>query len=398
MLRRDLVLVSFLLANSFIWYYTVRAWLIQVTNNITIDENMLVNGVFFAAVIVSSLFGAVLSKRADKMRILGAWFFSGCIASIIPLLLSASSGIGVPLVALLFGLSFGIGMPACLTLFSDSTGFEQRGIAGGATLLVTNLVVVVFAFLSSDLTSIIIISIVWRVVGLSVFLLLKTGKVELPKEEKVHSFKLVFQNRTFTLYAIPWLIFSLVDRFTRIYAEKLFEQQVFEFNRLAEPIVGIAFVFLGGLLADYIGRKRVVMYGFVALGIGYAFIGLAPYLDVSRYFYTFVDGIAWGIFMVVYMLILWGDITPSRQVSEFYYAVGSIPFFFSDLLALFFRQYIQGISQASAYAIFSIASFFLFLAVLPLMYAPETLPEKQIRERELKGYVEKAKKAAEKYT
>jgi MFS family permease len=332
------------------------------------------------------------------MEIFGVWFSSGCIAAVIPLLFSASSVSGLSLVALLFGLSFGIGMPACLALFSDLTGFERRGIAGGVTLLITNLLVVIFAFLSNNLTTIIFISIVWRVIGLIAFLMLRTTKIDLPMEEKVHSFKLVFQNRTFLLYAIPWLIFSLVDRFTRIYAGVFFEQQVFEFNLVVEPIVGIIFVFLGGLLADHIGRKRIVVYGFVALGVGYAFIGLAPYLDISRYFYTFVDGIAWGIFMVVYMLILWGDVTPSRQVSELYYAVGSIPFFFSDLLALFFKQYIQGISQASAYAIFSIASFFLFLAVLPLMYAPETLPEKKMKDRELRQYVEKAKKTKEKYT
>jgi hypothetical protein len=46
---------------------------------------------------------------------------------------------------------------------------------------------------------------------------------------------------------------------------------------------------------------------------------------------------------------------------------------------------------------FSLASFFLFLAVVPLMYAPETLPEKTLRERELKSYIEKAKKIKEKY-
>jgi hypothetical protein len=32
-----------------------------------------------------------------------------------------------------------------------------------------------------------------------------------------------------------------------------------------------------------------------------------------------------------------------------------------------------------------------------LLYAPETLPEKKIRERELKQYIENAKKVKEKY-
>jgi hypothetical protein len=56
------------------------------------------------------------------------------------------------------------------------------------------------------------------------------------------------------------------------------------------------------------------------------------------------------------------------------------------------------VAQEYAYAIFSVASFFLFLAVIPLMFAPETLPEKTLKERELKQYVEKAKKTKEKYT
>ena len=57
--------------------------------------------------------------------------------------------------------------------------------------------------------------------------------------------------------------------------------------------------------------------------------------------------------------------------------------------------YVGDVSKA---AVFSFASFFLFLAVLPLMYAPETLPEKNIRDRELKIYVEKAQQIREKYS
>jgi hypothetical protein len=39
---------------------------------------------------------------------------------------------------------------------------------------------------------------------------------------------------------------------------------------------------------------------------------------------------------------------------------------------------------------------FLFIAVLPLLYAPETLPEKIMKDRALKGYVEKALKQVQK--
>lgn len=75
--------------------------------------------------------------------------------------------------------------------------------------------------------------------------------------------------------------------------------------------------------------------------------------------------------------------------------IGNILLFVTNLVPVFLSTYI---AQIPASAVFSVASFFLFLAVLPLMYAPETLPEKKIRLRQLRGYVEKAKKAREKYS
>lgn len=366
--------------------------------NLAVDESIFINGAFFSTVIVSSLVGAILSRKISRTRMLEAWMIVGCAASVVPFIFSASSESDLLFVALLFGLSFGVGMPACLALFSDSTVFENRGTVGGATFLATNLGAVVLASLISSLTVIIVVSLVWRVAGLCVFLLLEPIKDGSVRQKKIHSFKLVLQNRGFVLYAVPWLIFSLIDRFARIYAQAFFAPGFLDFNRVVEPILGIIFVFLGGFFADRIGRKRIVIYGFVALGIAYASIGLAPYTDISTYFYTFVDGIAWGIFMVVFMLILWGDLSLPYQAPEMYYTLGSVPFFLSDLSALFFTQYTQGIPQGSTYAIFSIAAFFLFLAVLPLMYAPETLPERKIQEKQIKKYLEEAKKVAEKET
>jgi len=40
----------------------------------------------------------------------------------------------------------------------------------------------------------------------------------------------------------------------------------------------------------------------------------------------------------------------------------------------------------------------MFIAVLPIIYAPETLTEKNIKDRELKNYIEKAQKLVAKET
>ncbi|PVX24936.1 MAG: hypothetical protein CW716_09090, partial [Candidatus Bathyarchaeum sp.] len=46
---------------------------------------------------------------------------------------------------------------------------------------------------------------------------------------------------------------------------------------------------------------------------------------------------------------------------------------------------------------FSLAAFFLFVAVMPLVFAPETLPEKKMELRRLRSFAEEAQKAKENY-
>ena len=70
-----------------------------------------------------------------------------------------------------------------------------------------------------------------------------------------------------------------------------------------------------------------------------------------------------------------------------------MPFLLSNLIEVLVRPFVELIPIAAS---FSLASLFLFLAVLPLVIAPETLPEKVIKERELKTYLEKAQKEAAK--
>ena len=81
--------------------------------------------------------------------------------------------------------------------------------------------------------------------------------------------------------------------------------------------------------------------------------------------------------------------------SEKYYAVGIMPYLLSTLLRFSFGALIVDLAGELS-VMFSFASFFLFIAVLPLVYAPETLPEKIVKELELKSYLDKAQKEANK--
>ena len=151
---------------------------------------------------------------------------------------------------------------------------------------------------------------------------------------------------------------------------------------------------LFGAISDRIGRKPVIITGFVILGIEYSLLSIFPEMQFTQYLYIAVDGIVWGIFASVFFMIIWGDLAHDKR-KERYYLVGELPYLLGSYLSAILGPTIALIPPITA---FSIASFFLFVAVLPLLYAPETLPEKRLKDRELKGYVEKAKKTKEKYT
>jgi MFS family permease len=154
------------------------------------------------------------------------------------------------------------------------------------------------------------------------------------------------------------------------------------------------FSVIGGILADIIGRKRVAITGFILLGIDYAVFGLFSDTRAIWYVYTVLDGIAWGMFAAVFLMTVWGDLAGNNQ-KERYYVLGGLPYLLASFLSVIVTAFLTFIPASTA---FSLASFFLFVAVLPLMYAPETLSEKRIKEMELKSYLEKAKKIKEKYT
>jgi MFS family permease len=171
-----------------------------------------------------------------------------------------------------------------------------------------------------------------------------------------------------------------------------------EYNVLAfavQPVVAGLSMLIGGLLSDRVGRKRVVMYGFVSLGVAYAILGIAPTLPLAWNIYLIVDAIAAGILWIVFIMILWGDLS-AQDSREKYYVIGSLPFLATAAIPLSLVP-LSEVLQATTPA-FSLASFFLFLAVLPLMYAPETLPQKKMELRRLRNYMDQAKKLAGKYT
>jgi MFS family permease len=391
--RKDFFIVFILLFNTFAWFYMT---LIMIDNiltslSVTYTQNLIVRAAYFISIVGSSIVGSALSNKISRLNFLYIWMILGIVMSLVFVPINNFTVIHILFFCILLGISFGLGMPSCLAYFTDYTPIENRGRISGTIFLTTNLSapLLVMALNMFGLISNLIFLAVWRGLGLLVFFL-KPEKNSASEKKKDISFISVLHDKSFLLYFIAWLMFCLIDRFERPVLANLLGDFYY---LMIGPIIGSFFALIAGVLSDRVGRKRVVLYGFVTLGIAYAVIGIAPATLFSWYFFLTIESIATGILWVTFILILWGDLS-QFSTGEKYYAIGEAPYFLTFIIQLLSIPYV---ALVPTYAAFSLASFFLFAAVLPLVYAPETLPEKKIRLRQLTKYLEKAKKVKEKY-
>jgi MFS family permease len=368
-----------MVVNAFVWYYTVLILL-----EATVDIWILF--IHFSAIIISALLGASLAKRIKRSRLLIIWMLLGIFSSIVLFGVNNASWLVNSLIAIALGVSLGLGMPTCMSYYTDCVNIENRGRVSGIIILLSG--IGIFAFAIAPITDNLILGgvlAVWRLIGLIIFLSTKSFQAK-ERKTSFSSYKSILTQQSFILYFVPWVMFSLVN-----YLGVPFQPNpnVSASNLLLIQIGFMgAFAVVGGFFLDSVGRKRVAIAGFAMLGIGTAVRSLSS--DVlSLFFNAVIDGIAWGFLLVLFILILWSDLSYS-SASDKYYALGVLPFFASMLLEFTVGQYVVDHFEASA--LFSFTAFFLFLAVLPLVYAPETLPEKITQKRQLESYIEKAKK------
>jgi len=391
--RKTLFIVFFLLFNAFTWYYVTIKMMESMHASSSLLSAFLV--VFHLATVGSSLAGAVLSNVVGRLRLIYFWMGFGAVASLMLALAYSVTVAWVSIILILLGVSFGMGMPSCLAYLANNTSVENRGRVSALAFLLINLsaplLMILFTAFDLNVNSLILAA--WKGVGFVVLVFLKPKEENFSEARKHVSFSTVFHNKSFSLYLLPWAMFCIIDALETALLKDFVGPDFRLLSLMASPVIASFSILLAGLLSDRIGRKRVVIYGFVSLGVAYAIIGMAPMLTLAWYFYLAIDAVATGILWITFLMILWGDLSPKGS-AEKYYVIGSLPFFANALISLSLIP-ISNILPASA--AFSLASFFLFLAVLPLMYAPETLPQKNIELQRLKDYLGRAKKLAGKY-
>ncbi len=385
----------FLLTNTFVWYAYAIVILQESIVSLHMDflPSMGIWSIHFAALITSALLGVFLTKKlGGRTRFMSIWVLAGAFSSLAPLLVNVTSALGGATLGLVFGISLGFGMPNCMGYFTSQVPVENRGRIGGAIILLTGLATAGLDLIGiNGLVDLTITLVAWRAISLVAIAFAKQQDVEMNKNKEL-SYKAVINQRAFALYFVPWILFSLLNFLTNPVQQKILGVSTYSDLQILENVfMGVSAV-LGGMFMDSVGRKRLAIIGFVMLGLGYSVVGFFNEMP-AWYLYTVLVGVSWGILYVLFVVTIWGDLSHGAPSDKFY-ALGVSPFFISKMVQLTTDAQIA--EAISASTIFSFTALFLFLAVLPLVYAPETLPEKIMKERELKSYLEKAKEIAAK--
>jgi len=385
-----------IIISTFTWFSLISVVFTDTINGLGLPpfETFTILSLYYIGTIASAFLGA--TAKSSRGALLKFWMLLGTVSSLLLLFIDVAMPLSAFLVAVSLGFSIGLGLPSSLAYFTDSIRVENRGLLGGVAYGLVSAAVVTLALLIGvvDFATVVFLLALVRGLGLVLFLLFEKKTEEAAEVLKAPSYTSILGGKTLALYFVPWLMFCLINWMEMPVVEGQFPYELLVLSGVVEVAIAGVSAPISGYFSDKIGRKRVIVTGFVVLGVGYAALGLFPQGIIAQYSYIVLDGVAWGIFASVFFMILWGDVAEDAQKERFYF-VGGFPYLLAQFLAMLSQPYFRFIQPNAA---FSLASFFLFFAVLPLLYAPEPLPERRLKEREMKEYIERAKKAKEKYT
>lgn len=392
--RREFLPAFIVVFNSLVWYTLTYAFFSYGINNLKAPATATLTmfAFYYAAIACSGIAGALLSPKR-RNSYLTLWMIVGASVTASLITIPNNSILVNTLMSVLLGTASGIGLPSCLACFAAATVVENRGTYGGITWGAIGLGILSMALVLQSAQPAVAFGTLtlWRALGVIAFVLSLRNSAKTHLTQNPSRFLSILHRRDVILYLIPWIMFSLINFTEAPILERILGNFYVIAGFIEFAITGL-FALVAGFLADRVGRKRLVITGFVILGIEYALLSFFSGMSIMWYVYTVTDGVAWGMFASVFFMTLWGDLG-GNDSKEKYYTLGGLPYFLAGFLPILVKPFAAVIQTGTA---FSLASFFLFLAVLPLMYAPETLPEKTIKQHELEKYADDAKRIKEK--
>jgi len=354
-----IVLVSLLC-----WYFNssyILEFIIEVPQALAPHDFL-----FNAIVIIALTFGLVFHTSLEKMGSLYLWAVGSFIGAILILLTPMKD------LKLFFyytmGVLFGLCQLSPFMYFWENSDIEKRGRIGG---IITAIALIVFS-LATAIGSFGLFNA--TIVSMTLNLMVLSTKVVLKTRSKSHQKSRGYEHETRTVvaYLIPWIVFSVVNAtLARTITFSL--MRFFQDSSFVMPLLQASGACLGalssGIMADLLGRKAAVAFGLTIYGIGLAVSGIVKSSIEASLVFT-LNGLSWGIFIVLFLLVIWGDLSSSKNLSRRYY-LGLLTYYSSTLAGQLLTSQITQVPLAAA-SLMSCA--LVFLSNIPLLLASELLP------------------------
>jgi MFS family permease len=339
----------------------------------------------------SAIVGSVISEKVNRRKFLWTWIAFGAIATGLPAILQGSQFF--LFISSILGISFGLGIPCCTAFLADCTAIEERARVSGIIILATFCAVFLISLavriLTFGVAGLILLCAV-RVTSFSALFLDPCQREE--GVVKGNSWRSILKYKDFGLYIFPWLMFNVASGLIYFVWAGLPPEysSVIAFGETLHFVGAAAFGFLSGVLADRLGRKLPIIVGLVMLGVSFALLGFVT-SELSILVYLTTSGIAWGFLLVVFLAIP-GDLAFPRAKERFYALGAVIPLTIWTGFSVVAELLAVGVAAG---ALSSILSIILFVSVIPVLFASETLPDVKMKSRKLRDYMKKVGKVIE---
>jgi MFS family permease len=387
--RRKFAAVTILMVCTLAWFLLLQIYFSSIISNVT-GENYWVYidlVLFYGFGAFSAIIGSMISEKISRRKLIGFWimlatittaslaFFQGTIISV--------------LCSISLGFSLGLGFPSSESFLADHTTVKDRGRVSGiiifGALVVMFLAMIVITFLSFDLTFIIFFLAVLRMTSF-LALILDSSEREIGKQKPWLS---ILTYREFAFYILPWMMFNIATglRGWWSFPDLPEYESVIMMGGILFLVCTAFFGLISGFVADYFGRKYPIISGMILMGVSFAVLGVAVSPEILI-IYDIISGIAWGFLLTIYLAIP-GDLAFPLSKEKFYALGMVIPF----ILFLFFSavpEFYQISISPSELSPF--LSMIIFLSIIPILRAKETLPKRKLEERRMKKYVDKVGK------
>jgi MFS family permease len=389
---RKFASVLLLTSGTLGWFFLLNSSAIEIFSGLVpSNSSWLVIGqiLFYGFAILWALVGSLIAGKIDRRKLLLVWIALGFLTTI------SMAFIEGPIFSIilcsLLGLSLGLGLPSSMAYIADCTVAEERARVSGIILFL--------AFLMAAFGSIIADIIGFGTMGLLIiaallrstsFLAFVFPKCERQKEEKGirHTFTTY---KEFTFYLFPWVLINIASALavSLIPNNPDYSWALDIGQRLRLLLIAVS-ALAAGAVADRFGRKNPLLIGVITMGISFVLIGFAM-SPISAFIFLLISGFSWGSFFTIFLSIP-GDLAIPSSRERFYFLSTVLP-----IVILFITSPFLGPGSLLGFpATFSqILSLIIFLSIIPLWLAKESLPESKMHARRMKEYLNKVGKLVE---